>query len=140
MQELTIHTDGGARGNPGPAAVGVHLQCGDWEHHHARYLGTATNNIAEYTAVLDAITLIPDIIGQNGQISSLHFILDSELVVRQLNGQYRVKEPNLQQLHQAVLTQLRALSLPFTFSHVRREQNKVADSLVNQALDRELAN
>ena len=139
MSELTIHTDGGARGNPGPAGVGVHIQQDDFEMRHGRVIGETTNNVAEYSAVIEALKLIENIIiaGQPA-ISSLHFYLDSELVVKQLTGIYRIKEPSLQELAQKVLVALKALHLPYTFSHVRREQNKIADSLVNAALDGKL--
>jgi len=140
MQTLTIHTDGGARSNPGPAAVGVHLEVGEWQMKHGRCIGDTTNNVAEYSAVIEAITLIENIIiaGQP-QFTSLSFFLDSELVVKQLRGEYRIKEPTLQELAQKVLVGLKALSLPHTFTHVRREQNKMADALVNAALDDKLA-
>jgi ribonuclease HI len=139
MSELSIHTDGGARGNPGPAGIGVHLQVGDFEMRHGRVIGEATNNVAEYSAVIEAITLIENIIiGGTPHISSLHFYLDSELVVKQLTGVYRIKEPSLQVLAQKILVALKALNLPYTFSHVRRNFNKVADSLVNDALDGKL--
>lgn len=132
MSILTIHTDGGARGNPGPAAVGVVMDCGSVHHEHGRCIGEATNNIAEYTAVLDALQLINEF---PEPISELHFFLDSELVVRQILGQYRVKDPILQGLHGEITKQLRATGHPFRFTHVRREQNKLADKLVNAALD-----
>ncbi len=136
MTVLTIHTDGGARGNPGPAAVGVHFQLGDWEHKHGRCIGEATNNVAEYTAVIDALAQIQDFrIAGAPQFESLHFYLDSELVVKQLLGIYRIKEPSLQELAQKILITLKTIAVPYQFTHVRREQNKIADSLVNAALD-----
>jgi len=140
MQTLTIHTDGGARGNPGPSAVGVHLEVGDFELKHGRCIGTATNNVAEYSGVLEAITLIENlIIAGQPQFTSLSFLLDSELVVKQLRGEYRIKEPTLQELAQKALVALKAMGLPYTFTHVRREQNKTADALVNAALDDKLS-
>lgn len=132
MSVLTIHTDGGARGNPGPAAIGVAFTCGSFTAEHSRYIGETTNNVAEYTAVLDALVNLPEL---PEPVTELHFFLDSELVVRQILGQYRVKEVTLQSLHAEVLKQLRATGLPYRFTHVRREQNKQADALVNQALD-----
>ncbi|CAN5176274.1 ribonuclease HI family protein [soil metagenome] len=137
MQELSIHTDGGARGNPGPSAVGVHLQSEGINVQHGRCIGEATNNVAEYTGVLDAIAQII-LLQENHTFSKLNFFLDSELVQRQLLGQYKVKDATLQQLHSQVTSQLRTMGIPFTFTHVRREQNKVADSLVNAALDGKL--
>jgi ribonuclease HI len=132
MSILTIHTDGGARGNPGPAAIGVVFDCGDEHFEHGRAIGDATNNVAEYTAVLDALDQLPQI---TTPVTELHFFLDSELVVRQILGQYRVKEATLQQLHAQVLQKVRATGLPYRFTHVRREQNTLADKLVNQTLD-----
>jgi ribonuclease HI len=136
MSKVTIHTDGGARGNPGPAAIGVVFDHDDWQRQYCRYIGEGTNNVAEYTAVVDAIALIPEIEEEIGEsVAGLDFYLDSELVVRQLLGQYKVKEPTLQILHQEIISALRTLGRPYTFTHVRREQNKLADKLVNQALD-----
>jgi len=139
METLTIHTDGGARGNPGPSAVGVHLEVGEWQLKHGRRIGDATNNVAEYSAVIEAISLIENIrIAGQPQFSSLSFMLDSELVVKQLRGEYRIKEPTLQELAQKILRDLKAMGLPYRFTHVRREQNKMADALVNAALDDKL--
>jgi ribonuclease HI len=132
MSVLTIHTDGGARGNPGPAAIGVIFDCDDFHLEHGRYIGEATNNVAEYTGVVDALNKLPEI---PCEVTELNFLLDSELVVKQILGQYRVKEPALQQLHAEVIRKLRATGLPYTFSHVRREFNKLADKMVNQTLD-----
>jgi ribonuclease HI len=137
MQELTIHTDGGARGNPGPSAVGVHLQGEGIDVRHGRCIGEATNNVAEYAGVIDAISQII-LLQENHTFSKLNFFLDSELVQRQIIGQYKVKDAYLQQLHTQIVTQLKSLGVPYTFTHVRREQNKVADSLVNAALDGKL--
>lgn len=136
MSTLTIHTDGGARGNPGPAAVGAYFQIGEWELKHARAIGDATNNVAEYTAVLDALKMIENFRSAGEPaFTALEFKLDSELVVRQLTGVYRIKEPSLQELAQKILVSLKAMGLPYSFVHVRREHNKIADSLVNAALD-----
>lgn len=132
MSVLTIHTDGGARGNPGPAAVGVIFDCADFHLEHGRYIGETTNNVAEYTGVVDALNKLAEI---PVPVTELHFFLDSELVVKQILGQYRVKEPALQQLHAEVTRKLRATGLPFRFTHVRRELNKLADKMVNQTLD-----
>jgi ribonuclease HI len=138
MSTLTIHTDGGARGNPGPSAIGVVFDHDDWQWQHERYIGETTNNVAEYTGVLDAIQHLPKIMEERRSVTKLDFYLDSELVVRQLCGQYKVKEPTLQKLHQSALEGLRSLAIPYSFNHVRREQNKLADALVNHALDAHL--
>ena len=135
MSTITIHTDGGARGNPGPAAIGVFLEMNDWNYEYAGCIGDATNNVAEYKAVLKAAEIISDATITHPEITAIQFFLDSELVVRQLIGQYKVKDSTLQLLHQRILTLLRAAGHPFTFTHVPRAQNKKADALVNYALD-----
>jgi ribonuclease HI len=132
MSVLTIHTDGGARGNPGPAAIGVVFTCDDYHAEYQRHLGEGTNNMAEYSAVLEALERLPEV---PCEVTELRFFLDSELVQRQIIGQYRVKEPSLQVLHQEIMNRLRSLTIPYSFTHVRREHNKEADRLVNQALD-----
>jgi ribonuclease HI len=137
MSTLTIYTDGGARGNPGPAAVGVHMLTeAGFDKRHGRTIGDTTNNVAEYTAVLDALEIVEslEITGEQ-PISKLQFFLDSELVVKQLTGMYRIKEPSLQELASKILIRLKASTLSYTFTHIPRAKNKVADSLVNAALD-----
>ena len=134
--ELVINTDGGARGNPGPAAVGIVFQAGEWLSTHAQVLGTATNNVAEYMAVkvaLEEWSRIPE--SKSLEINRVHFYLDSQLVVMQIMGKYKVKEPNLQKLHRDIKELLSALQVPYVFSHIPRAQNAKADALVNQALD-----
>ncbi|MFA6603426.1 MAG: ribonuclease HI family protein [Patescibacteria group bacterium] len=135
MKKLLVHTDGGARGNPGPSGIGVYItdESGAVVLEHSRYIGETTNNQAEYTAVIDALehckTLGAEEVG---------FFLDSELVVRQLNRQYKVRDAGLAPLFMRVWN----LSVSFrklTFTHVRREFNKNADRLVNEAIDRHLA-
>lgn len=138
-QTLDIFTDGGSRGNPGPAAIGV---CA--KHHQdivfqlAESIGSTTNNVAEYTAVIKALEYL---LANQLSVSNLNFILDSELAVKQLTNQYKIKKPHLLQLvnqiHQLISTlKNRQLCQAITFSHVQRQQNTTADSLVNQALDK----
>ena len=130
--KIKIYSDGGARGNPGPAGIGVAI----WDGNnlvgtYSRYIGEATNNQAEYLAVLRAfeeLSKLPEVVGAE-------FYLDSELVVKQINGQYKVKNGDLKSHHEAIAAQLAGLGYPVTFTHVRREKNQVADSLVNAALD-----
>lgn len=132
MAVLMVHTDGGARSNPGPAGVGAVLQMGEWVHEHARTIGIATNNVAEYTALLDALELV----AQAPEVpSEVLFHLDSELVVKQVRGEYRVKDVTLQGLHAQVQAKLKTLPYPYKVVHVRREFNKHADALYNAALD-----
>jgi len=128
-----VHTDGAARGNPGPAAIGIVVQdeTGHTVYESSRTLGTHTNNEAEYMALIAALHYLKE-----SGINSAEFRLDSELVIRQLKGEYRVKEPRLQSLYAQVTMLLNAVPR-HTFRHVRREQNARADALANEALDAE---
>ena len=126
-----LYTDGGARGNPGPAGIGARLldSAGDVVEELADSIGTATNNVAEYQALLAGLELALD-----HDVQRLDVFLDSELVVRQVNGQYKVKDTGLKPLHaQACLLLSRFHEVDVR--HVRREQNADADALVNQAID-----
>lgn len=131
---LIIHTDGGARGNPGPAAIGVVIrdEAGTLINQIGKKIGKSTNNHAEYQAVIEALQWLVE---QKLSVKSLQFILDSTLVVNQLNGKFKVKDANLKnQLKQA--RQLEgALNIPVSYLAVPREQNTAADKLVNEALD-----
>ena len=129
--KLDIFTDGGSRGNPGPAAAGVVIKNKRGQKVFARgfYLGHATNNVAEYEGVLYALH-------QAKKLGATELVIhsDSELLVRQINGQYKVKNPRLKELYQST-RQLLAEFSGYQVKHVRREYNTLADGLVNQALD-----
>lgn len=131
MSRITVNVDGGARGNPGPAAIGVVLRDdgGRVLEEVGEKIGEATNNVAEYKALLRGIELA----AVQGA-TELELIGDSELVVRQVEGKYKVKNAGIKPLHAEVK---RALSDFDTWSirHVRRAENGDADRLVNQALD-----
>ena len=128
---LTIHTDGAARGNPGPAGAGAYIQDQDGKlvSEEFRYLGEATNNVAEYEALLLGMECARDL-----GASRIEMRADSELVVRQLTGEYRVRNPALQKLH-ARVKQLAREFESVRYTHVRREQNREADRLANRAID-----
>lgn len=131
QQELIIFTDGGARGNPGPAGIGVAIYDTNKEllKTYKEYIGNTTNNIAEYRAALKALEIAKEL---NAEI--VHMNLDSELVVKQINREYKVKNEELGK----IFIQIHNIVQNFKkvdFTHVRREENKLADSLVNQALD-----
>lgn len=131
FMKLIIYTDGGARGNPGPAGIGgvLYNESGEKVREISEYLGETTNNQAEYKAVLRGLQE-----AKKQGARELSFYIDSELVVKQLNGEYKVKNKQLQPL----FVQIYNLTLEFkkvTFSHVQREQNKEADKLANQAMD-----
>lgn len=129
--KLTIYTDGGARGNPGPAGIGAVLydEQKNIVAEISEYIGETTNNQAEYKAVVAAITKAKEL-----GAKELDFYLDSELVVKQLNREYKVKNKGLAplfvQIYNAVLNFKKV-----SFSHVRREFNKEADRLANLAMD-----
>jgi ribonuclease HI len=128
---LRIHIDGGSRGNPGDAAFGVHVADSEGGVVAELYgfLGRATNNVAEYEALLHALKWA----AARGE-KSLHVFSDSELLVRQIEGRYKVKHPDLRPLYERariLMTRFAEVKL----SHVRREQNVEADALVNRALD-----
>lgn len=129
--KLTIYTDGGARGNPGPAGIGAVLydEQKNIVAEISEYIGETTNNQAEYKAVVAAITKAKELGAEE-----LDFYLDSELVVRQLNREYKVKSNGLAPLFVQVYNAILSFK-KVTFSHVRREMNKEADRLVNLAID-----
>ena len=129
---LLIHTDGAARGNPGPAGAGAILRnaaTGEVLAEVARGLGRATNNVAEWTAVRLALEE-----ARRLGASRVDLRMDSELVARQITGIYRVKHPDLKPIHQAVMALLRGFD-GYTIGHVPRELNKDADRLSNVAID-----
>lgn len=129
MSKLIIHTDGGARGNPGPAGIGVVIKKGAETHSFKKYIGETTNNQAEYRAVILALEKAKELGGED-----LEFYLDSELVVKQLNREYKVKDAGLAPLFVEIWN--RGLHFKkITWRHIRREYNEEADKLVNEALD-----
>jgi len=130
MSRLTVNVDGGARGNPGPAAIGVVVRDGDRVLQEAgETIGEATNNVAEYKALLRGIEL-----ARSHGATELELLGDSELVVRQVEGRYKVKNAGMKPLYQEVMKALREVD-SWSIRHVRREQNADADRLVNEALD-----
>ena len=135
-----IHTDGGARGNPGPAAIGVVIQKSDGglKREYCEYIGETTNNEAEYRAVIFALKKLKQLIGKNDTSrAKVEVHLDSELLERQMNGHYKIMDKNLQNLFLKIWN----LKVDFgevIFKHIPREDNHGADKLANAALDKEL--
>ena len=134
MQEkIVMYTDGGSRGNPGPAAVGVYIET--LGKKIGECIGIRTNNDAEYEALIFGLQKIKHFIGkEKSKKVEVKCFLDSELVVRQLNHEYKLKEPRIQQY----FIEIWNLMLDFsgvTFVHIPREKNKIADAMVNEALD-----
>jgi ribonuclease HI len=127
---LTAFIDGGSRGNPGHAGAGIYFELdGTPWRGLFRYLGRQTNNYAEYTALLEALKYAMEFGHTSVQVFS-----DSELLVRQINGQYRVKNSVLIELYWKANELIRQLE-KFSIKHVRREQNREADALANRAMD-----
>jgi len=130
-KKIEIYVDGGSRGNPGPSGVGVVIldSSGKRLKEISRYIGEATNNIAEYNALLygleEALMMRTDEIVVN---------LDSELVAKQLTGDYRVKDPGLKPLFERAMNMLKSFK-DFEIRHIKREKNKEADKLVNRAIN-----
>ncbi|OGY44726.1 MAG: hypothetical protein A3B89_01320 [Candidatus Buchananbacteria bacterium RIFCSPHIGHO2_02_FULL_40_13] len=129
MSKAILHTDGGARGNPGPAGIGVVLEISGQKKIFKKYIGESTNNQAEYQALILGLTE-----AKKAGVSEVDCYLDSELVVRQLKREYKVKNEGLRPL----FIQVWNLTQQFKkvkFIHIFREDNKEADQLVNEAID-----
>ena len=129
--KLILYTDGGARGNPGPAGAGAHLldHAGNTVAELTEYLGETTNNQAEYRALLLALRKAKDLGATEIEVRA-----DSELMVRQINGQYKVKNEALLPVYQEAKKCLLGFA-KWTIKHIPREQNKQADLLANKAID-----
>lgn len=126
-----LYTDGGARGNPGPAGIGVVLfdTVGNEIAHAEKFLGVKTNNEAEYVGIITGLEL-----AREHNVSDLSCYLDSELVVKQLKGEYRVKQEHLLILFKKV-KDIEKQFASVSYAHIPREQNSYADKLVNKAID-----
>lgn len=132
-QKIIMYTDGGSRGNPGPAAVGVYIET--LGKKYGECIGIKTNNEAEYEALIFGLKKLKALIGkEKTKNAKIECRLDSELVVKQLNHEYKLKEKHIQDF----FIEIWNLMLDFgkvSFIHIPREQNKIADALVNEALD-----
>lgn len=131
MKHLSIYTDGAARGNPGPAGAGwvIRSSAGKIVAEHCKYLGELTNNQAEYQALLLALEEALQLKGEKIAIYA-----DSELMVRQIQGEYKVKNEGLRPLFQRLVLTLSKFQ-EYTVKHLRREENALADELANKAID-----
>ena len=137
IKHLNIFTDGGARGNPGPAGIGVYIEDenGNEIAGIGKTIGVATNNAAEYKAVIEALSWVVNNKEDLSEDAVINFYLDSLLVCSQIKGLYKVKNPDLR----GYLFKIRELEPEIKnsifYSHIPREENKKADALVNKALD-----
>lgn len=141
MEQIKIFTDGGSRGNPGPAGIGILIKIDNQSSRESdnpikisKYIGEATNNQAEYQAVIEALKWISENIKEDVEAE---FFLDSQLVVEQLNQRYKLKNEGLKPLFWEIRDLIMKVGGKVTFAHIRREQNKIADKLVNEILDRQ---
>jgi ribonuclease HI len=126
-----IYSDGASRGNPGPSGIGaVILKDGEIVHEISKYIGQTTNNVAEYEALLAALDYCV-----KKKLSPVEILADSQLVIRQLTGHYKVKHPNIIPLHEKARKYLAHLDVT-GFKHIPREQNKHADWLSNEGIDK----
>lgn len=143
METLYVNTDGGSRGNPGPAGIGVAF-CngnGDLVHGYKEYIGPATNNQAEYRAIIKALLLLSKskwLAKNDNKDSKVICRLDSKLVVEQINGNYKVKNEGIIVLLGKLNEIKKDMKVTLCFVYVPREENKIADKLVNEALDQAL--
>lgn len=137
-EKIIAYTDGGSRGNPGPAAIGVYFP--ELEKRYGEFIQTATNNIAEYKAIVYALKKAKQLVGsKRAELSIIEIRSDSQLVVNQLSGFFKIKEEELFPFFIHIWN-LKQDFAEVRFVHVPREQNKQADALVNEALDEALSN
>jgi ribonuclease HI len=137
METILIYTDGGSRGNPGISGAGVFICDIDGEplKEVSCFLGIKTNNFAEYSAILIGLTTLTELYGEKTKKMAFEFRMDSELIQRQLTGVYKVKHPDMK-IFFGKIQALRTTHFPhIEFVHVRREKNKDADRLANEAMD-----
>lgn len=134
---ISLFTDGGARGNPGPSAIGVYIVDNAKKplHRSGKKIGIATNNIAEYTAVLEGFLWIVTHYKEIHTPKTIYVFSDSLLIVSQLKGIWKIKNSRLYELLLKIKELEKQLDASIVYSHIPREQNKEADSLVNKALD-----
>lgn len=135
--KLTVFTDGASRGNPGPASYGFMIQeNGKTVYEEGRTLGVTTNNVAEYTSVLNSLKYIRKNYSQQLPLK-VEYFADSKLVVEQLSGRFKVKSAHLRELIMQINILINEVG-QVTFNHVPREQNQAADKLANLALDQKI--
>jgi len=133
---IVIYTDGGARGNPGPAGAGASIQKNEKEVAHvSKFLGKQTNNWAEYEALVLALETAHNVLGSPID-EAVEVRMDSELIVKQMKGEYRVKDVELKKQHERVRLLMNESFPNISFKHVRREHNQLADELANYAMYR----
>ena len=135
--EINVYTDGGSRGNPGPSGYGLVIFDDQKNnlYQEYKYLGIKTNNEAEYLALLASIKWIEGHY-QSYSINKVNFFADSQLLICQLQGKYKIKAPNLKDFYIQAQQSLKSMNLDYQFTHIRRELNTHADELANKAMDK----
>ena len=135
LEEVQIYCDGGARGNPGPGACAfVVIKDKMILYKEAKYLGKVTNNVAEYNGVVNALQWLQD----NNSFSLIQFYLDSQLVVKQLNGIYKIKNVKLRKLRTTIGELEKGIHSDLNYKYIPREKNKLPDKLLNEEIDENL--
>ena len=139
MKKINVFTDGASRGNPGLASIGIVIrdESGNEIKTHKEFIGETTNNFAEYTALVKSLKLLKDL---NGSYDEINFFCDSELVVKQIKGIYKIKHKDLIKLSLEFWKEIKSLNKKFSIKHVPRAENKRADELANEALDENRSN
>jgi len=136
MKKISVFCDGGARGNPGPAAIAfVVSEDGKIIYKFSKKIGKTTNNVAEYQAVIEALKWLKQQTTNNKQYTTINFFLDSQLVVNQLNGFFKIKDAKLRNLIIKARILEQEIGRKIFYNLISRRQNKIADSLINQTLN-----
>ena len=133
VKKITVFTDGGSRGNPGPAAIGVYFE--NFDKKYGDFIGETTNNVAEYKAIIFALKKVKQLISRNkAESSEVEIKSDSQLIVSQLNGKFKLKEKDLGKYFIEIWNLKQDFKKVF-FSYIPREKNKIADTVLNETLD-----
>lgn len=131
---VKVYTDGASRGNPGSAAAGIVIkdETGNEIKTFGKYIGECTNNVAEYTALIESVKLLKEL---NEPFEEISFFCDSELMVKQIKGEYKIRHKDLIKLSLEFWKEIKSLNKKFSITYIPREENKTADKLANEALD-----
>lgn len=135
--QIFVYTDGGSRGNPGISGFGIVIynEAGQIIHQYSKFIGVKTNNEAEYLGLIEALTWVRD---HQAEFTGANFHSDSQLLIRQINGQYKVKAPNIKPLYQLSLSLIADIHISCRFKEIPREKNSLADELANRAMDKKI--
>ena len=133
-KKIIVYTDGASRGNPGSAAIGIVIkdESGKEIQTYKKFIGKSTNNVAEYSALIQGAKLIKELAETFDEID---FFCDSELVVKQIKGVYKIKHKDMIKLSLDFWNEIKSMNKKFSITHIPREENKTADRLANEALD-----